>query len=154
MAVIAQGRPLIDGEAEGPLLLLRAPISLWGGVVPATGTISRPDHPDYGRVITGTILALPATIGSSSSSAIMLELVHNGTAPAGILMARPDAILAIGVVVAREMGWGSIPVFVCALDRLGGHGTIRLLPGGAIEGRPEPLSPPGLPAPRGAVPPP
>jgi predicted aconitase with swiveling domain len=134
MAVIARGRPLVDGEAQGPLLLLRAPISFWGGVDPATGTISRPDHPDHGRSIAGTILALPATIGSSSSSAVMLELMHNRHAPAGILMAAPDAILAIGVVVAGEMGWGSIPVFVCPLEALGGWSTVCLRTGGIIEG--------------------
>jgi len=134
MAMIARGRPLVDGEARGPLLLLRAPISFWGGVDPATGAISRPEHPDYGRSITGTILALPATIGSSSSSAIMLELMHNGRGPAGILMASPDAILAVGVIVAREMGWGSIPIFVCPLEGFGEQGTIRLRSGGIIEG--------------------
>jgi predicted aconitase with swiveling domain len=154
MAVIARGRPLVDGEAQGPLLLLRAPISFWGGVDPATGTISRPDHPDRGRSIAGTILALPATIGSSSSSAVMLELMHNRHAPAGILMAAPDAILAIGVMVAVEMGWGSIPVFVCPLDRLSGHVALRLRSGGDIETGTGTFSPPGPPAPRGAVPPP
>lgn len=133
MAVIARGRPLVDGEAQGPLLLLRAPISFWGGVDPATGTITRPEHPDHGRSITGTILALPATIGSSSSSAVMLELMHNGMAPAGILMAIPDAILAVGVVVSGEMGWGSIPVFVCAMGSLDRTRRLRLTRGGGIE---------------------
>jgi predicted aconitase with swiveling domain len=64
----------------------------------------------------------------------MLELMHNRHAPAGILMAAPDAILAIGVVVAGEMGWGSIPVFVCPLEALGGWSTVCLRTGGIIEG--------------------
>jgi predicted aconitase with swiveling domain len=32
-------------------------------------------------------------------------------------VAEPDAILGLGVVVAREMNYGSIPVLVLPLDR-------------------------------------
>jgi predicted aconitase with swiveling domain len=56
------------------------------------------------------VLALAATRGSSSSSAIMLELLARGIAPAALLLATPDAILALGVIVGREMGYKPIPV--------------------------------------------
>jgi predicted aconitase with swiveling domain len=101
---------LLPGAAEGPLLRLGKPISFWGGVDPWTGRITDPRHPDHDKVIGGTILALPATIGSSSSSAVMLELLAGGRAPAALLLAEPDAILTLGVVVGREMGYGAIPV--------------------------------------------
>ena len=52
---------------------------------------------------------MPAAIGSSSSSAVLLELVHAGLAPAGIVLDEPDAILLVGLVVAREMGWQTCP---------------------------------------------
>jgi predicted aconitase with swiveling domain len=55
------------------------------------------------------VLALPGTIGSSSASAVLLELVHAGKAPAAILMDAPDAILLLGLIVAREMGWAVPP---------------------------------------------
>jgi predicted aconitase with swiveling domain len=35
----------------------------------------------------------------------MLELVHAGHAPAAIVLHEPDAILLLGCIVAREMGW-------------------------------------------------
>jgi predicted aconitase with swiveling domain len=47
---------------------------------------------------------IPATIGSSSAAAILLELVHAGLAPAAIVLHEPDAILLLGLIVAREMG--------------------------------------------------
>ncbi len=97
---------LIPGEAAaGTCLALTAPISFWGGVDPKTGDIIDARHPQRGRNIAGTVLALPGTIGSSSASAVLLELVHAGKAPAAILMDAPDAILLLGLVVAREMGW-------------------------------------------------
>ena len=41
-------------------------------------------------------------IGSSSSSYIMLELMSIRRAPAALVLAEPDAILGLGVVVARD----------------------------------------------------
>lgn len=88
--------------AEG--LVLTAPISFWGGVDPKTSRIVDPRHPEYGTPIAGRIVCIPATIGSSSASAILLELVHGGRAPAALVLHEPDAILLLGLIVAREMG--------------------------------------------------
>ena len=65
---MVKGSVLISGEGSGPLLRLGHPISFWGGVDPRTGLICDPRHPDYGVCITGTVLALPSAVGSSSSS--------------------------------------------------------------------------------------
>jgi hypothetical protein len=108
--VVVNARPLVVGTAIGPLLRLTHPISFWGGVDPVRGEIVDPRHPEYGRRIAGTVLLVPSAVGSSSSSAIMLELMREGRAPAAILMGRADAILALGVVVGRELGYASLPV--------------------------------------------
>ena len=103
---------LLPGDAvTGVCLALTAPISFWGGVDPASGTIIDARHPERGKNIAGHILALPGTIGSSSASAVLLELVHAGKAPTALLMDAPDAILLLGLVVAREMGWPTPPAF-------------------------------------------
>jgi predicted aconitase with swiveling domain len=101
---------LIAGEASGPICRLRKPISFWGGVEPTTGTIIDPRHPDRGATIAGTMLVLDSTIGSSSSSAIMLELLRHDRAPAALVLGRVDAILTLGVIVASELGYAPIPV--------------------------------------------
>lgn len=112
---VVRGRVLVPGEGAGPLLRLRAPISFWGGVDPVTGRVADPRHPDHGRRLAGSVLLVPEAIGSSSSSAIMLELIRHGVAPAAVLMGRADAILALGVVVARELGYAPVPVVEVSL---------------------------------------
>ncbi len=85
----AQGEILVAGEAgSGPALVLSAPISFWGGVDPKTGTIADVRHPEHGQSIAGRVLFLPGTIGSSSASAVLMELVHSGKAPARARSAR------------------------------------------------------------------
>ena len=106
------GSVLFPGQASGPLLVLEAPLSFWGGIDPETGAIMNPRHPQFGRSVAGTILGVPEPIGSSSSSSVLLELIRAGRAPAGILLGRPDAILVIACLVAREMGWPAPPVFL------------------------------------------
>jgi predicted aconitase with swiveling domain len=103
---------LFPGFAEGPLLVLTAPLSFWGGVDPATGTIIDPRHSQRGHSVTGTILVMPEPVGSSSSSAVLLELIRGRRAPAGIVLGRSDAILVVGCLVAREMGWPAPPVLL------------------------------------------
>ena len=133
-----RGRVLVGGTAAGPLVRLRHPISFWGGVDPRAGTICDPRHPDFGTSIRGSVLALPEAVGSSSSSAIMLELIREGTAPAGLVMGSADAIVALGVVVAGELGLPTLPVVEVPWHELEGlaaerveiseDGTIRRIP--------------------------
>jgi predicted aconitase with swiveling domain len=110
------GELLVAGEAgAGAALVLSAPISFWGGVDPKTGRIADVRHPEHGQGIAGRVVFLPGTIGSSSASAVLMELVHNGNAPAALVLHEADAILLLGLIVAREMGWPT-PVAV-RLDR-------------------------------------
>jgi predicted aconitase with swiveling domain len=99
---------LVPGSGDqGVALVLTAPISFWGGVDPKTGRIADVRHPQHGENLSGRVLFLPGTIGSSSASAVLLELVHNGHAPAALVLHEPDAILLLGLIVAREMGWST-----------------------------------------------
>jgi predicted aconitase with swiveling domain len=132
--VVVNGRVLIEGSAEGVLLRLSAPLSFWGGVDPRTGKISDPRHPEYGRSVAGRVLALAEPRGSSSSSAIMLELIARGLAPAALLLGEADAILTLGIVVAREMGHATLPALEVApadLARLP-EGGLRVAADGTI----------------------
>ena len=130
-----QGTVVVAGDASGPLCRLAKPISLWGGVDPATGRVIDPRHPDHGRLISGTILVLASTIGSSSSSAVMLELLRRDTAPAALLLGTVDAIMTLGIIVARELGYPSIPVVRLeseALDALPTSGSVRVTKEGVV----------------------
>ena len=106
MNTVVQSEILVAGNAgAGQALVLSAPISFWGGVDVATGRIADVRHPQSGESIAGRVLFLPGTIGSSSASAVLLELVHSGHAPAALILHEPDAILLLGLIVAKEMGW-------------------------------------------------
>ncbi len=113
---MTQAEILVPGrEASGAALVFSAPISFWGGVDPKTGRVVDVRHPQHGDCIAGRVLFLPGTIGSSSASAVLLELVHADRAPAAIVLHEPDAILLLGLIVAREMGWETPPAL--KLDR-------------------------------------
>jgi uncharacterized protein len=102
---------LLPGSAEGRVLKLPS-LSLWGGVDAASGTLSDPALPQFGESVKGRVLMIAEPVGSSSSSAVLLELLHAGTAPAAIVLGRMDAIVGLGILVAREMGWATIPLAV------------------------------------------
>jgi len=55
----------------------------------------------------------------------MLELLRRGIAPAAVLMAEADAILSLGVVVAGELGYATVPVVEVSMGELDawGEGT-------------------------------
>ena len=107
-----EARVLVAGEAAGEALVLAEPLSLWGGLAPETGEIIDRRHPQAGEIVTGKVLVLPSGRGSSSASSVLLEAVRAGTAPAAIITAAPDPILALGAAVAREMYAGAPPVLV------------------------------------------
>jgi predicted aconitase with swiveling domain len=111
-----EGRTLVPGEARGPVLVLSEPLSFWGGLDPATGTIIDVRHPQRGAVLTGTVLVMPRGRGSSSSSSVLAEAIRAGTAPAAIVLTEPDPIIALGAIVARELYGASIPIVVLEMN--------------------------------------
>ena len=131
-----QGDILIPGTAEGPALRLDAPISFWGGIDPATSEIVLAGHPQCGKNIADVVLVVPELIGSSSSAAVMLELCYADAAPAALVLGGRDAILPVGVLVAGQMGWKTVPVISLRdppfhtgdLLHVHGDGTIHCTP--------------------------
>lgn len=109
LEVVVPGFPAEDIE-RAPALVLTEPISFWGGVSPASGLLIDPRSVNHHRSITGTALFIGELRGSSSGSSVLLELIHRGLAPAAIILDAPDAILALGAIVGREMGWKSPPI--------------------------------------------
>lgn len=128
-------RALVEGVATGPALVLDAPLSLWGGLDPETGDIIDQRHPQWRANVTGKVLVMPVGKGSSSASSILLEAVRLGTAPAAILLAEPDAILALGAAVARELYGVSPPVMVLEgsiYGRIRAGQNVTITPDGTI----------------------
>jgi predicted aconitase with swiveling domain len=108
------GRAIVDGEVEGEALVTRDALSFWGGYDFRTGEIIDRHHPLAGERGGGRILAVPFSKGSSTTTAVLLEAVRAGTAPAAILTTGVDAFFALASIVADVMYGKSFPVI--ALD--------------------------------------
>jgi len=124
---------LFEGAAQGEVLRFGAPISFWGGINPATSQVTLTDHPEHGQKIAKKILVIPRLIGSSSSSAILLELIYAKIAPKALILGGRDAILPVAVVVAQQMQWNTIPVVVLPEPPFQTGQTIRVQHDGKIE---------------------
>jgi uncharacterized protein len=101
---------LLSGSASGPILRLDEPLSFWGGLDSATGTIIDRLHPQRGACVAGRVLMMPSGRGSSSGSATLAEAVRLGKGPAAILMLERDAIVVVGAMVAAELYGLACPV--------------------------------------------
>lgn len=105
-------RTLVAGEASGELLVLNEPLSFWGGVDPSSGQIIDVRHPQHGQSLTGRILVMGHTRGSSGAGAVVSEIIRNGTGPAAFVLGQPDPLIVVGAVAAAELYGKSIPVVV------------------------------------------
>ncbi|HEY5670473.1 MAG TPA: DUF126 domain-containing protein, partial [Anaerolineales bacterium] len=99
MARVMRGKVVIPGSAEGELVVSAEPLSFWGGYDFHTGEIIDRRHPLAGQIAAGKILALPFTRGSSTTTAVLLEAVSAGTAPAALLTTGVDSFFALASIV-------------------------------------------------------
>ena len=104
------GRCLVPGAAEGALLFADVGLSFWGGVDPCSGEVIDRHHPLSGQHLAGRVLAIPSGRGSCTGSSVLMELISNGHAPAALVLAEPDEILTLGVLVAQTIFQRSLPV--------------------------------------------
>ena len=111
-------RGYAPGDVAALALVLRAPLSLWGGVQVDTGRIIDRSHPDRGASIEGRILVMPGGRGSSSSSSVLAECLRLGTGPAAIVLSLVDPILTVGAIVARSLYDLQCPIVVCTTEGL------------------------------------
>jgi uncharacterized protein len=134
-AITMHGRVLAPGEASGEALVLDEPLSLWGGMDPATGRLIDAHHPQHDALMTGRVVVMASARGSSSSSSILAEAVRAGTAPAAILLGEPELILPIGASVAEELYDRRVPILVIApedIARIDDGAPVAIQEGGLV----------------------
>ncbi|KRE24260.1 hypothetical protein ASE66_03200 [Bosea sp. Root483D1] len=98
------------GAAAGPIVVLDEPLSFWGGIDPATGTVIDVHHPAHGASLAGAVVLMSTSRGSCSGSGVLLELALSGRNPAALIFAGPEDTLTLGAIVASEMFGRRIPV--------------------------------------------
>lgn len=114
LETVIQGTPIIPGRAQGEALVSDEPLSFWGGYDFRTGEIIDLRHPLCGQVAAGRVLAVPFTRGSSTTTAVLLEAVRAGAAPAAILTIGADSFFALASIVADVMYARPIPLVALA----------------------------------------
>jgi predicted aconitase with swiveling domain len=119
MDLLISGRVVIPGEVHGELLVSTEPLSFWGGYDATSGEIIDRRHPLSGRVGKGRVLALPFSRGSSTTTAVLLEAIRNGTAPAAILTTGVDSFFALASIAADELYGRSLPIVALGLEDFG-----------------------------------
>jgi hypothetical protein len=95
-----RGRTIKAGHAEGPALVSTEPVGFLGGVDPETGVVVEPGHPLQGRSVAGRVLVFPTGKGSTVGSYTLYRLARAGVAPAAIVNAESEAIVAVGAIMA------------------------------------------------------
>jgi hypothetical protein len=96
-----QGRKIAAGKAAGEALVAHQGISFFGGVDPETGVVEERGHELEGQSIQGKVLVFPSGKGSTVGSYTLYRLKHVGKAPAAILNAECETIIAVGCIIAE-----------------------------------------------------
>ena len=95
-----EGRIIKSGHCEGEALVSPEPLSFFGGVDATTGFVVEPGHPLQGQSIAGRVLVFPTAKGSTVGSYSLYRLKKANLAPAGIINAESESIVAVGAIIA------------------------------------------------------
>ncbi len=123
MGEVFHGRILIPANIEGEAVVSRHPFnnlaSFYQTVRENAPTVICSDQNNadlYGKELTGKIVCVKSSIGSTSAGAMWEEIAYRGLAPRAILFSeRIDSLAAAGLVLAQI--WAEHPVV--AADMLG-----------------------------------
>lgn len=94
---------LVEGDADGKVVVCDEGLSFWGGVDPDTGIIIDALHPNHGASLSGRIVLMPTSRGSCSGSGVLLQLARNGAAPAALVFREEENILTLGAMIAGRL---------------------------------------------------
>jgi len=95
-----RGRTIRGGKGEGVALVSQEPIGFLGGVDPETGIVVERGHSLEGQSISGRVLVFPTGKGSTVGSYTLYRLAMNHLAPAAIVNAQSEAIVAVGAIIS------------------------------------------------------
>lgn len=96
-----RGRGIVPGVVEAEALVTRDPISGFGGIDVASGTVIEPRHELFGVCFTGKVLVFPGAKGSSGWSGFFQSTRLMGTAPAAMIFNVVTTKAVLGAIVTR-----------------------------------------------------
>ena len=113
-----RGRVINGGCAKGLALVSPTAIGFLGGIDPETGVIVESKHPLEGQCVARRVLVFPTGKGSTVGSYTLYRLAKRGVAPAAIINAHSEAIVAVGAIIA---GIPMVDKVDIAMIRTGDH---------------------------------
>jgi len=97
---VLTGRVIKAGRAEGLALVSPEPIGFFGMVDATTGVVIEKGHPLEGESVAGRVLVFPTGKGSTVGSYSLYRLAKAGLAPAAIINAESEPIVAVGAIIS------------------------------------------------------
>ena len=105
-----EGRVIKEGRAEAEALVTSEAIGFLGGVDGESGRVTERGHPLEGQSVAGKVLVFPTGKGSTVGSYVLYQLAVNGNAPAAILNAESEPIVAVGAIIGEIPMVDQIPI--------------------------------------------
>ncbi|MEM4662402.1 MAG: DUF126 domain-containing protein [Candidatus Diapherotrites archaeon] len=99
--MILKGRTIASGKVKGECLVTKQPISFFGGVDPETGIVIEKGHELEGKCIADKVLVFPHGKGSTVGTYTIYRLKKNNKAPAAMVLAECEAIVAAGAILSE-----------------------------------------------------
>jgi uncharacterized protein len=104
-----KGRPVISGQVKGECVVSRQGLNTLASFQKSaiarkkTVVCSDQNNPDlFGKVLTGKVICLPATIGSTTGGMVLQVAATRGMAPLALLFSEEiDSLAAAGVILAK-----------------------------------------------------
>ena len=131
MSISVDGTWLVKGAIDGPLVRLDEPLSFWGGFDATTGEVIDRSHPQHGHCLTGAVVAMPSSRGSSGTPGVLGESIRLGTGPSALILTKPDINLVAGALAAEALYGTTCPILLIdqdRFDRLQEGQTLRVTP--------------------------
>jgi len=97
---VLTGRVIKAGQAIGVALVSSEPIGFFGMVDAETGIVVEAGHPLQGVSVAGRVLVFPTGKGSTVGSYILYRLAKANRAPAAIINAESEPIIAVGAIIS------------------------------------------------------
>ena len=121
---IFKGRPVLPGNLEGSATVSRIgfntytsyKLNMVGGMTDKAICTDGDNKDLYGKDISGAILCLPQTIGSTTGGFVLMGVAKLGVAPKAMLFANHIDSLAAGGLVMADIWMGKR---IIAIDLLG-----------------------------------
>lgn len=103
---------LLSGVGTGAALVLEEPLSFWGGLDPESGCIVDEHHPQCGKSVTGRVLVMPGTRGSTSSPGALADTLQQRNGPVAVIVPEVNVTILVAAMIARELYDIELPVLV------------------------------------------